>query len=192
MQSKKFSFHAEDLKKDYQTALVETTNLKDLAGGLARSITVAVGAKVMLTKNLGVTDGLVNASTSIVTGFYPKPDEYQDTETFKPKYVFVRFNDEKVGTRNRLQSTRIKRDNVPTPLPQTESQVRFGRHTKITAKRSQFPLCLAWAVAIHKEQGKTEVEIVVSVKGSFYTAISRTKELSGYLCWDILVQTKLK
>lgn len=48
------------LKKGDQTALVETTNLKDLTGergggwglGLAKTITIAVGAKVMLTKNL--------------------------------------------------------------------------------------------------------------------------------------------
>lgn len=197
LQSTKFIFHAEDSKKDDQTSLVETTNLKDLAGGLAKTVTVAVGAKVMLTKNLDVKDGLVNSATGIVTGFYPEPHEHQDNETFKPKFVFVKFNDERVGKRNRLQSTRILRDDVSTPVPQVESQVRFGKHSKITAKRTQFPLCLAWAVTIHKEQGKTEDELVVSCKGTFhagqfYTAISRTKELSGLFMLGDVTANKVK
>ncbi|XP_062600070.1 uncharacterized protein LOC134261665 [Saccostrea cucullata] len=159
LQSPKFVFTAEDSRKDDQTALVETTNLKDMAGGLAKSVTISVGAKVMLTKNLDVQDGLVNSAIGIVTGFYPQPQEDQDIETFKPKFIFVKFSDARVGRRNRLQSTRILRDNVSTPIPQVESQIRFGRHSKITAKRSQFPLCLAWAVTIHKEQGKQRMSL---------------------------------
>ena len=49
-----------------------------------------------------------------MTGFYPESDKHEDTETFKPRYVFVKFNDGKVGKRNRLQSTIILIDNVST------------------------------------------------------------------------------
>lgn len=31
-----------------------------------------------------------------MTGFYPEPQEHQDNEIFKPKFVFVKFNDERV------------------------------------------------------------------------------------------------
>lgn len=51
--------------------------MKELAGGLSRSITIA---KVMLTRNLGVTDGVVSSTTGIVTGFYP---EHMNIKTIK-------------------------------------------------------------------------------------------------------------
>lgn len=61
-------------------------------------------------------------------GFYPEPQELQYNETFKLKFVFVNFNVERVGKRNRFQFIRILRDNFLTLIPQVESQVRFGRH----------------------------------------------------------------
>lgn len=159
----KFTFVAQDSKKDEQTAIVKTSDLKDMAGGLAKN----VGAKVMLTKNLDVQGGLVNSAFGVVTGFYPQPLPDQDVQTFMPKYVFVKFLEGRVGKRNILQSKGILIDNLSTPIPQVETQVRFGIHAKVTAKRTQFPLCLAWAVTIHKEQGKTEEQLVVSCKGTF-------------------------
>lgn len=197
IQTSKFTFTAEDSKKDGETVLVETTNLKEMAGGLAKTISIAVGAKVMLTKNLDVQDGLVNSASGVVTGFYPQPAYDQDRDTFKPKYIFVKFNDERVGKRNRLQSSRILIDEISTPIPQVETQIRFGKHSKVTAKRTQFPLCLAWAVTIHKEQGKTEDKLVVSCKGTFhagqfYTAVSRTKELKGLLMLGDVTSNKVK
>lgn len=155
--------------------------MKEMAGGLAKTISIIVGAKVMVTKNLDVQDGLENSASGFVTGFYPQPADDQDWDTFKPKYIFVKFNDERVGKRNRLQSSRILIDEISTPIPQVETQIRFGKHSTVTVKRTQFPLCLAWAVTIHKEQGKTEDQLVVSCKGTFhagqfYTAVSRTKE----------------
>lgn len=62
--------------------------------------------------------------------------------------------------------------------------MKLGKYSKVTSKRVQFPLVPAWAVTIHKEQGKTEEKLVISCKGAFqtgqfYTAISRTKSLEG-------------
>ena len=65
---------------------------------------------------------------------------------------------------------------MSTPIPPTESHVRFGRHTKITAKRSQFPLCLAWAVTIH-----TELKIVVSCKGTVSRSYKLNKRTVGFI-----------
>ena len=190
VQETKFTFHAEDSKKDDQTGTIDTLSLKDMSGGIPKIITLAVGARVMLTKNIDVQDGLVNSASGEVTGFYPQPPLDQDANTFKPKYIFVKFTDTRVGRRIRLQSRRILPDDSSTPIPTVETQIRIGKFSKITAKRIQFPLCLAWAVTIHKEQGKTEDQLVVSCKGTFhagqfYTSISRTKEMNGlYILGD--------
>ena len=78
-----------------------------------------------------------------------------------------------------------------TPIPAVENQVRLGKYWKVTAKRKQFHLALAWGGTIHKEQGKTEHRVMLSCKGlfqpgQFYTGISRTKTLDGLFILDEL------
>jgi hypothetical protein len=160
-----------------------------MAGGLAKNVTLTIGVKVMLTKTLDVQDGLVGVHLQ------PLPD--QDVQAFMSKYAFVKFHEERIGNRNRLHSKGILIDNLSTPIPQVKTQIRFGKHANVTAKRTQFQLCLAWAVTIHKEQGKTEEHLVVSCKGTFhvgqfYTAINRTKELSGLFILGDITTAKIK
>ena len=88
-------------------------------------------------------------------------------------------------------------DQESTPIPTVEAPVYLSkRSSKVTSKRVQFPLSLAWGVTIHKEQGKTE-ESVVSCKGNFmhgqfYTAISRTKDMDGLHFLDELKAENIK
>lgn len=57
--------------------------------------------------------------------------------------------------------------------------------TDTVAKFTQFPLCLAWAMTIHKAQGKTFSNVVVDFgRGAFahgqaYVALSRCESLTG-------------
>ena len=57
----------------------------------------------------------------------------------------------------------------------------------------QFPLKLAWAITIHKSQGKTFTHVTIDMgRGAFehgqtYVALSRCRTLSG-----IVLQKKLK
>ena len=155
-----------------------------MTGGLPTTLTLAYGARVMLIKNLDVQDGLVNSAIGTVTGFIPQLAPESDTESFVPKYILVRFDDERVGKNARSVSRGLLSDSRSTPISTSERPVRFGRLSKVSAKRTQFPLVLAWGVTIHKEQGKTEDELVLSMKGTFhagqfYTAISRTREMEG-------------
>ena len=182
----KFCFKAVDSKKDVQTQRIDTSEFSQNAGGLPAELTVAVEARVVLTKNIDVSDGLVNSAVGTVTGFLPSYNSTtEQPESFKPKYILIKFDEERVGRKCRFASRGILPDQESTPISTVETPVYLSkRSSKVTSKRVQFPLSLAWGVTIHKEQGKTEECVVVSCKGNFmngqfYTAISRTKDMDG-------------
>ncbi|XP_029934951.1 uncharacterized protein LOC115378676 [Myripristis murdjan] len=146
---------------------------------LPETLCLARNARVMLCKNVDVADGLVNGACGTVTQLV-----FGEDSTF-PLTVYVRFDDENIGSDRRkkrahaavecLQSTAID--------PETE------RATKRGGVRRQFPLRLAWACTVHKVQGLTVDEAVVSLKrvfapGQAYVALSRVRALSGLIIRD--------
>ena len=184
-----------DSKRDDQTGQIDTTSFQTPVGGLLKTLTVAVDARVMLIKNIDVQDGLVNSATGVVTGFYPLPPQEQDV-AYIPKYILVKFDDDRVGQNCRKEDTH-RFNHGSTPIPMIESKICLGRYSKVTRKRTQFPLALAWAVTIHKEQGKTENMLALSCEGNlqagkFYTGVSRTKTLNGLYLLNEVSQGKIK
>lgn len=191
----RYTLSAKDTKKDEQTRRIELSSFPDMSGGLPKELVLAVGARVILTKNIDVTDGLVNSASGVVTGFLPIP--LPDDASFNLKYVLIKFDDERDGRKKRLESRSILPDDISTPIQTVESPIHIGHSNKVTSKRIQFPLVHAWAVTIHKEQGKTEETLVLSCKGNFnagqfYTAVSRTKELDGLFILDKVTPQKIK
>ena len=126
-----------------------------------------------------VEDGLVNSAQGIVTGFIPAVDPNDLTNTvINPQYVLIKFDNNKIGQTTRESLKGITTDQQTTPIAKYEDKVRLGRSQKVSFKRWQFPIALAWGVTIHKEQGRTETAVAVVCKGNFqpgqfYTAISR-------------------
>jgi hypothetical protein len=136
--------------------------------GLQHSISLAVGAVVMLQRNLNTSIGLVNGARGIITGF-----EWTEAGSDLPNSVLVQFFDERVGHIPH-QSINIK------PV----SAIFYGKkHT--TLQRTQFPLCLSWASTIHKVQGLTLNSAFVDLgpkvfgPGMAYVALGRVKSLDG-------------
>lgn len=101
-----------------------------MSGGLPKELVLAVGARVILTKNLDVTDGLVNSASGVVTGFLPIP--LPDDASFNPKYVLIKFDDERVGRKKRLESRSILPDDISTPIQTVESPIYIGHSNKVT------------------------------------------------------------
>ncbi|KAK0151602.1 ATP-dependent DNA helicase PIF1 [Merluccius polli] len=128
----------------------------------------------MLKKNIDVSDGLVNGACGTVVAII-QGKEHDDL----PAAVHVEFEDVNVGKMQRLKAKRASERS--TIIEVQEDQV-----THAGGIRRQLPLCLSWAVTIHKCQGLTVERAVVSLKkifapGQAYVALSRLKTLSGLI-----------
>ena len=113
------------------------------------------GAAVMCTVNLDIENGICNGSQGIITTF---------TRMGEQLYPVVKFVN---GQERMIEPHFWQSEDIPT--------LAVG----------QFPLCLAWALTIHKIQGATldvaEMDIGQSVfeYGQSYVALSRVKTLEG-------------
>ena len=158
---------ATDAKKDIHTGQVGITMPKKASetGGLKETIHIAKGSKIMLVANLDVSDGLVNGARGEV--------------------VDLRFKDGKVTTllikfdRNDVGRQAAKRHHTGNYvlIGRYEATFSVGRHHGVEVTRRQFPVTLAWASTVHKVQGLTVDNTVISFKGHFgpgqgYVALS--------------------
>ncbi|TKS65165.1 ATP-dependent DNA helicase PIF1 [Collichthys lucidus] len=135
---------------------------------------------VMLCKNVDVADGLVNGVCGLVSEIV-----YADNENKFPRKVYVKFDNADVG--------KLWRKRCAHPPGVDPASVGIdAEEERVTDKggmRRQFPLKLAWACTVHKVQGLTVDEAVVSLDrvfqpGQAYVALSRVRSLSGLILKD--------
>jgi ATP-dependent DNA helicase PIF1 len=133
---------------------VGRTELLDKASPVRARISLKIGAQVLLMKNISVAEGLCNGTRGEVIRF---------TLRDEPIVYFASAN--------------------KTLLVEPETwSVRLG--ATVVATRSQVPLELAWAVSVHKSQGMSLDQAVVSLSSVFeygqaYVALSRVRSLEG-------------
>ena len=164
-----------------QTKHIELSSLSDKrseTGGLDSVLKLAIGARVMLTANVDVSDGLVNGARGEVVHIVTNNNNKVTT-------VLIKFDNDRVGLK--AIQTSPYRATYSNAVPIAKYEVVFcakgRRGSEIT--RLQFPLTLAWATTIHKVQGLTLDKIVVDMKGGrfspgqAYVAFSRVKTLQG-------------
>lgn len=168
-----------DTKRDRETQQITNIVLKQKDGQLVHKLHLAEGARVVLVRNVDVSDGLLNSAMGTITGFYPQLEP--ENPNYKPKYILVQFDDELTGKNRRSKYKNLFGNSASTPISTQTVPVKKG---VISASRTQFPLKLARASTIHKAQGKTLDHVVVCMKGSYkagqmYTALSRVKTLEG-------------
>ncbi|XP_074099923.1 ATP-dependent DNA helicase PIF1-like [Cotesia typhae] len=114
-----------------QCDLINSVMTKDNASqsaGLAKTITIKIGAKVMLRRNIDVTLGLVNGAIGTVKSVSKSIDGSEI------KAINIDF-----GADTEYAIEKIK--------------VKFQLFERAFVVREQFPLCLSYAVTIHKSQG---------------------------------------
>ena len=179
-QSAQYTIKARDARAGQTThiSLSAISDKRSETGGLHGILKLAIGARVMLTTNVDVSDGLVNGARGAVVHVVTNSDG-------EVTHVLVKFDNSTVGHKS-IQTSQY-RSTHPHAVPLAKYEVVFfakgKRGSEIT--RLQFPLTLAWATTIHKVQGLTLDEIVVDMKGGrfspgqAYVAFSRVKTLAG-------------
>ena len=178
---KEFTNIATDSKKDDCTELANVTMPSNPCetGNLQKVLTIKINARVMITMNIDVADGLTNGAMGTVTNVII------DQTTGKMSVILVAFDSEHVGQETRHTSVYNSIHQNAVPIHHTQATFTIDKKTSFQATRTQFPLTLAWAVTIHKCQGLTLSEIVIDMtpaKGKFrpgeaYVAFSRVRTL---------------
>ena len=173
-----FKIKACDSTSGRHIDLSDISDKRSDTGNLPTLLKLAIGARVMLTVNVDVSDGLVNGARGEVVHVVTS-DERNVVK------ILVKFDNQTVGLKA-IQSSPF-RTAYPNAVPLIKHEATFllrGRRGN-DIKRLQFPLTLAWATTIHKVQGLTLDEIVVDMKGGrfnagqAYVAFSRVKTLQG-------------
>lgn len=123
-----------------------------------RRLELKIGCRVMLLKNI-FEKNLANGSCGTVIDFYTKENN--------EKQVVVKFDNGQTETLGKMDFD-------------------YYQNEKIKIKRKQIPLCLAYAITIHKAQGMTFDKLLVNMDrifdyGQAYVALSRTRTLEGLI-----------
>ena len=163
---KEFTYIATDSKKDDCTELANVTMPTNPCetGNLQKVLTVKINARVMITSNIDVADGLTNGAMGTVTNVVI------DQTTGKMSVVLVDYDNEHVGQEARHTSVYNSIHQNAVPMHRTQATFPVDKKASFQATRTQFPLTLAWAVTIHKCQGLALSEIVIDMtpaKGKF-------------------------
>ena len=163
-----YSIAAED-SVDCSTSLMQKVKRKlakysedsTHTAGLENLITVKVGCKVMLRRNIDVTLGLVNGAIGTITRVQRCIDHASKIDS-----ITIMFDNNQEHCLKRVTT-------------------KFEIFDKVYVIRSQFLITVAYAITIHKSQGLTlnhvlaDIGSTVFTCGQAYVALSRVKSIEG-------------
>lgn len=166
---------AQDFKKDKTSGKLTLRNkpvTRSKSDGLPSSLLLSVNARVMLTRNCNVEDGLVNGVMGHICQFV-----FVENDERVVKAVGVVFDNKEVGKKSGQKT----RNGNMVFIERVQEEMK----DKVTAVvRHQFPIRLSWACTAHKVQGMTTDKVVVNLDKAFapgqgYVALSRVTSQDG-------------
>jgi ATP-dependent DNA helicase PIF1 len=130
----------------------------ELAKGLEAQLLLARDVRVMLRSNLWTEAGLVNGSVGTVREIVFEENQSPPSH---PIAVMIEFD-------------KYSGPAIVTPQGKKLVPISPIRHTwkgkKGTCSCLQLPICLAWAITVHKSQGLTLQKAVIELGGKEYAA----------------------
>ncbi|EXX54639.1 ATP-dependent DNA helicase PIF1-like [Rhizophagus irregularis DAOM 181602=DAOM 197198] len=147
----------------------------DTAHGLEAQLLLVRRSRVMLTANLWTETGLVNGSIGTVKDILFKEDQGPPS---LPIAVLVSFDSYKGPTITSLEGERV----VPIAPIRRTWDGKSG-----VCSRLQIPVCLAWAITVHKSQSLTLQKAIIDlgdkefIAGLSFVVISRVRTLKDIL-----------
>jgi ATP-dependent DNA helicase PIF1 len=143
-------------------------------------LTLAIGAQVMLLKNMPDL-GLVNGSRGVVVG-------YTDAPSIAPKKTDATAAAEQPTAQKQIQVPLVKfRNGFQMPI----EHATWELSDLPGVLRRQIPLRLAYAITVHKAQGATLDCALIDVGsrtfefGQAYVALSRVRDLESLFIHDL-------
>ena len=161
----------------------------DAAGRLSEKLSLCVGCRVMLTRNLWSNVGLVNGAQGTISHISWSADTPADTDPkdTPPEVVMVVF-DNYTGPPFVHDGEDLRcSGKLAVPILRVRQEFMIG---DVSCSRTQFPLVPCYAITIHKSQGITLDKVVCDLtakefaSGLYYVAVSRVKSLQG-LMFDV-------
>ena len=118
-----------------------------------KNLKLKVGARVMVTLNIDISDSLINGAIGTVVHFVKSEDLVSA--------ILVTFDDENVGETHRNANRHLIEEIDPNATPIFKSTLEYagrnrsGNYRGIKIKITQYALRLSWASTCHKIQGIT-------------------------------------
>ncbi len=184
----KVTILAHDSAKDKETNTTDiSVNVNQnthATGGLPGSLTLAIGIKVLLTKNIDISDHLVNGVTGTVKKIAI------DQQSPVNGTIFVKFDSNDIGAKARKHSPHKSL----VPIQAITVNFPLAKRTSVRVERKMYPLVECFALTSHKAQGSTYsfmkaiFTLPKTVKsfqpGQAYTILSRATSRQGLLTVD--------
>ena len=160
---------------------------------LQEILRIKIDAKVMLTYNLDVSDGLTNGAFGTIFGI-------EENSNREISNILVEFSDPSCGAEMRQKTGYDRKypDKNVTPIKKIELPYR-AKSKVATGTVLQFPLRLAFGSTCHKIQGLTvrkPKKVVVDINSAFgpaqaYVMLSRVQDISQILIFGNFEQSKI-
>ena len=174
------SINSHDSIKNYQPKLHKDGTI-DITGFM-KELSLKIGCKVMIIKNIDTSDGLTNGQMGVLEGLIKRVDETVDK-------LVIKLQNNTLGKKNKGDNPHLSLKYPDCVFIErvchTYSLINNNKNCGSTATVIQFPVRLAYSVTAHKVQGMSisaPLKVVMDLDSTFtqaqvYVMLSRVQKL---------------